>query len=104
MAPLHRFLFTVVTSLCFASICGGSTDYTFNVDAGVGRRFDGIGAISGGGVRVQLLNKIVTNRPYNAHVFKWGGGGGAVVTWSDRLEAGVDAGQWTRTRPGPGPG
>ena len=56
MAALRRFLFTFVTttSLFFATICGATpcTDYIVNVDAGVGRRFDGIGAISGGGVRI----------------------------------------------------
>ena len=52
MAALRRFLFTFVTSLFFASICTASADYIVNVDDGVGRRFDGIGAISGGGVRI----------------------------------------------------
>ena len=52
MAGRRKWSCSFITSLFFAGVCAGNTDYIVNVDAGVGRRFDGIGAISGGGVRM----------------------------------------------------
>jgi len=50
MALCRKLSFLFVANLFFTNVCAGNTDYTVSVNSGVARRFDGIGAISGGGV------------------------------------------------------
>ncbi|KAK2173759.1 hypothetical protein NP493_850g00032 [Ridgeia piscesae] len=55
MALCRKLSFLFVANLFFTNVCAGNTDYTVSVDSGVARRFDGIGAISGGGATSKLL-------------------------------------------------
>ena len=53
----------VVPKSCLSAHSASSTPYVFDYTVGTGRRFDGIGAISGGGVNIEISLDLWGPRP-----------------------------------------